>query len=259
MDDPEVIDAFVEDGSGAVFGPSLNVESRILKLEGWWAVAYRVTGNRTFIVRDEEAPTDSSAMTDIAAALTARGLSPVGADLPAIALLTYTVLDLGYAPWVLWSTDRATGEAELNAKATEETFLEGGSATGPAGQPDSTDHVRGARRVAGNPSSVVLAVGVGDAWIAPLRDGLGDTRVESRAFGEIGPDDCGALLPSLILVDATGPDGSAFLDGLGSGPPLQAPVVAITAGGQMRPGVDATVDPGDPPGAWTPLIRDLLR
>ena len=154
MDDAGVIGAFVEDGSRPVFGPSLNVESRTLKLDGWWAVAYRVS-DRTFIVRDEEAPTDSTAPADVAAALTARGLVPVGADLPAIALLTYTILDLGYAPWVLWSTDRATGEAELNAKATEETFLEGGSTTDPpVGHPDSAAHVRGARRVAGVDAAV---------------------------------------------------------------------------------------------------------
>jgi len=148
VEDPEVVAAFVGDGSGAVLGQSLNVENRTLKLDAWWAVAYRVSG-RTFIVRDEEAPTDSTAVSDVAAALTARGLAPVGADLPAISLLTYTILDLGYAPWVLWSTDRATGEAELNAKATKDTFLEAGPAAGPAATPDSADHVRAARRMAG--------------------------------------------------------------------------------------------------------------
>jgi len=199
--DTEVIDAFLE-GSGAVFGPSLHVEGGTLKLDCWWAAAYRVT-DRTFIVRNEEAPTESTAMADVTGALAAKGLAAVGADLPA--MLTYTILDLGYAPWVLWSTDAISGEADLNAKATQETFLEGGSATGPASELATDDHVRGARRVAGAPSCVLLTVGVGDEWATALRNGLGDCRFESRAFGEIEPAACGSLLPSLVLVDATGP------------------------------------------------------
>ena len=60
---------------------------------------------------------------DLAAALEARGLRPLGGEFPGIAVLTYTMLDLGYAPWVLWSTDAGAGEADLNARATEESFL----------------------------------------------------------------------------------------------------------------------------------------
>lgn len=257
MNDAEVIEAFLDEGSGAVFGPSLNVERGTLKLDGWWAAAFRVS-DRTVIVRDEEAPSESTVLADVAAALTARGLTAVGPDLPAITLLTYTILDLGYAPWVAWSVDRATGEGDLNAKATEESFLGSGSTSAALPDAANTDHARGARRVAGDPTRVVLTVGVGDEWTGPLRDGLADCRFESRAFGEIEAGDCGSLLPTLVLVDATGPTGTAFVVALQGGDSVSAPVVAITANGEMRAGVDATVDADDGPTGWIPLIRDLL-
>lgn len=258
MDDPEVIQAFLEQGSGTVFGPSLHVENSTLKLDGWWPMAYRVS-DRTVLLRDEPAPTESTALADVAAALTAKGLAAVGADLPAITLLTYTNFDLGYAPWVLWSADLATGEADINAKATEETFLETDSLAGPFAEPDNTDNARSARRLAGAPSRLVLTVGVSDEYMVPLSTGLDDCRFETRAFGEIEAGDCGSLLPTLVLVDATGPIGSAFLAELQAGHALSAPVVAITSDGEMRAGVDATVDAADPPESWTPLIGDLLR
>jgi len=257
MDDTEVIAAFLEDGSGAVFSPTLNVERGCLKLDGWWSTAYRISG-RTVLVRDEPAPDDSAIVADLAAALTARGLAPLGADFPAIVLLTYTVLDLGYAPWALWSTDRATGEAELNARATEESFLEGGPASGGMPEPQNTDHARGGRRVAGLPTRVLLAVGLPDEATTALEDGLADCRIERRAFGEIAPDECGSLLPTLVLVDATGPAGSQFVLAVQSSDAVRAPVVAVTTGGEMRAGADATVDATAPPDAWLPLLGDLL-
>lgn len=122
MDDREVLGLFVGGASEDASGPSLKVEGAILKLDGWWVLAYRVS-DRTFILRKEEAPMETTAPGDVATALTAQGLSEVGTDLPGIALLAYTKLDLGYSPWGLWSTDLATGEGELNATATEETSL----------------------------------------------------------------------------------------------------------------------------------------
>jgi hypothetical protein len=121
VDDAEVIQAFL-DGAGVAAGPLLNVERGALKVQGWWPAAYRVS-DRTVLVRDEEAPEESTVGVDLGAALEARGLRPLGGDFPGIAVLTYTMLDLGYAPWVLWSTDAGTGESDLNARATEESFL----------------------------------------------------------------------------------------------------------------------------------------
>lgn len=258
MEDSEVIDAFVE-GAVSAFGPSLNIERSTLKLDGWWSVAYRVS-NRTFILRDEQAPTDSTVVGDVCAALTARGMTAVGADLPAIGVLTYTNLDLGYAPWVLWAPDLATGEADLNARTTEESFFESGPTTGySTAMDDPSANARGARRLAGDPTRVVITVGVSDRAEALLRDGLGDCRLESRALGEIVPDDCGALLPTLVLVDATSPAGSTFVSDLQEGDAVTAPVVAITPSGDMHAGADATVAAADPPDVWLVLLRELLR
>ena len=116
-----MIQAFLA-GAGAASGPLLHVERGALKVQGWWPAAYRVS-DRTFLVRDEEAPEGSTVGADLAAALEARGLRPLGGGFPGIAVLTYTMLDLGYAPWVLWSTDAAAGETDLNAAATQESFL----------------------------------------------------------------------------------------------------------------------------------------
>ena len=192
----------------------------------------------------------------MAAALRTRGLMPLGADFPGIVLLTYTTLDLGFAPWVLWSTDRATGEADLNAKVTEESFLGGEAASGPVVEPQNT--ARGARRVAGSASRVVLAVGVAKGAAAALARGLADTRVERRDFDDIQPDDCGSFLPTLVLVDATGRTGSRFVLELQAGDSVRAPVVAVTTGGVMQAGADATVDAVATPDSWVPLVRDLL-
>lgn len=257
VEDSEVIDAFLE-GAVSAFGPTLNVERGTLKLDGWWSVAYRVS-DRTVILRDEAAPTDSTVMDDVSAALARHGLSAVGADLPAIGVLTYN-LDLGYAPWMLWSTDPATGEADLNARASEESFL-GGDAT--SGYSTAMDNVaanaRGARRLAGEATRVVLAIGLEDLAADRLEDRLGDCRLERRALSGTQPEDCGALLPTLVLVDATGVRGAELVAALQASEAVSAPVVAITPGGDMQAGADATVAAAAPPEAWVTTLGDLLR
>ncbi len=256
MEDAEVIAAFVEGRASVVFGPSLHVEQDTLKLDGWWSIAYRVS-DRTVIVRDEEAPTPSTAPVDITAALTARGLTAVGSDLPAITLLTYTNLDLGYAPWVLWSTDLETGETDLNARAMEDTSLQGAPTGTDAASSGDPAHVRGARRTAGTATRVVVTIGLGDEQTAGLRNGLVDCRLESRAMGDVTPEACAGLLPTLVLVDATEPAGRTLvleLQALGS---VGGPVVALTADGETLAGADATMAAAAPEG-WLPLLRDLL-
>ncbi|MGH9280756.1 MAG: hypothetical protein ACRD12_22030 [Acidimicrobiales bacterium] len=258
MEDSEVIEAFLE-GALSAFGPALNVERGTLKVEAWWSLAFRVS-DRTVLVRDEEPPTGPSIGEDLRAVLTARGMTALGGELPAIGALTYTNLDLGYAPWVMWSTDLATGEADLNARATEESFFGG---EGTSGYSTSMDNVaanaRSARRLAGDLTKVVLAVGLGGAAVDQLRDSLGDCRLESRTFDGITPDDCGALLPTLVLVDAVTPAGVSFVAGLQAGDAVDVPVVAVTPGGEMLAGADATVAAADHPDVWVTLIADLLR
>jgi hypothetical protein len=258
MEDDEVIGAFLDEAAaGAAFGPSLHVEGDSLKLDGWWYLAYRVSST-TILVRDEAPPTVSTVGEDLAGELTARGLAPVGADLPAITLLTYTHLDLGYAPWVLWSVDLATGEADLNAKATEESSLQlGPTMTASIDSADSV-YVRGARRTAGAPTHLVITIGLTGDRSHQLAEDLEDCQVERRAFGELEPADCGALFPTMVVIDATGLSGRAFVAELHECQCFAGPLLAITAGGEMLAGADATVDAADDTDRWLPLIRALM-
>ena len=237
------------------------------RLNGWWSVAYRVS-NRTMLVREDEAPDGSTVLADVGAALAARGLSSIGSDLPGIALLTYTNLDLGYEPWTVWSTDRETGEADLNAKATQESFFEGSPAewgADSAGEPtpapvyDIAENARGARRLAGAVERVVVTVGLSEDQAATLESALDGCRFEHRTHDQIDAAGCASLLPTLVLVAAHGEAGDALLRGLEAEEGVRAPVVAVTPGGEMRAGGDATVDAGEPPDVWAPLLRDLLR
>lgn len=257
MEDGEVIDSFLDGSAGATFGPSLHVEQDTLKLDGWWSIAYRVS-DRTVILRDEETPMPSTVAADLAAALTARGLAAVGSDLPAITLLTYTNLDLGYAPWVLWSTDLDSGESDLNAKAMQETSLQEPSPGSVAEGSGDPAHIRGARRTAGTATRVVLTVGLTDVQTMALSTGLADCRLERRGFDEIEAGDCAPLLPTLVLVDATGSVGSAFVVALQADPIISGPVVAIVDGAETAAGADATVDAADAPERWLPLLGDLM-
>lgn len=258
MEDSEVITAFLESATAAAFGPTLHTERGMLKVEGWWVLAYRIT-ERTLLVRDEEGPTGPQPAFDLATALRAAGLTAVGADLPAISAVTYVNLDLGFAPWMLWSTDVATGEADLNDKATEESFLEGGTgSSAPPTEGSGTEQARGARRLAGEEAAVMLTIGVSPDRVAALRDGLDDCRVEARRPEEIEPAGCGALLPTIVMVDATVPAGVAYVASLHTSGAVTGPIVALTPVGEMCAGADATLNADDPPEAWLDLLRGLL-
>lgn len=258
MDDPEVIETFLDGAAGGVFGPSLHLDRGTLKLDGWWPLAYRISA-RAFILRDEDAPGGSTAPFDIAAAMVARGLQAVGADLPAITALTYTNLDLGFASWVLWSTDLPTGTADLEAKVGEESFFgEGGTAGGPEPVYDVTSQASGAWRLAGDAARAVVTVGLGDDWREALESGLVDCRFEHRDLDGVEPEACGALLPSLVVVDATTPAGQAFTVALWATKAVSGPIVALTEGGDLQAGADATADAATPAGG-VELVRDLLH
>lgn len=280
MDDAELIDGFLDGTAVAAFGPTLHVERRALKVHGWWPMAYRVSG-RTVIVRDEEGPDGFTAPLALEAAMAARGLAAVGADLPAVTMLTYTNLDLGYAPWVLWSTDAARGEADLAALVAGDSSFQASTlgATGTADADLASDgpfaasqvgsdagseisrvdqiDVKGARRTAGAPSCLLLAVGLGEHQATALRRGLVDCTVEVRDLDGISPPLCVALLPTMVVVDATGADGEAFVAELHGGA-YGGPIVAVTAGGAMLDGADATVDVADLATEWVELVQTLM-
>lgn len=258
MEDREVVDAFVNGGAERAFGSSLHIESNTLMLDGWWHACVRVSPD-VFALRNEPPPRDTTVLEDVAAVLAAKGLSNVGSDFTEITFITYTTLSLGFVSWNLWATDIEAGRATLSRKVTEDSFLENTTYYDPHREVDYTAELGGARRNAGLPPSVVLTVGLPREVVAPLEQQLSDCRVESRAFGQISPDGCGALIPSLIVIDASDQQGKEFcmqFRAVACGRFI--PVLAVTPDAMPPLGADAVVSPADGPQRWIEPIRNLL-
>ncbi len=258
MDDADVIQAFVHRGVRRAFGPTLHVEGDALFLAGWWHAAFRVAPD-TFIVRNEEPPAPSAALAQLADELSARALHEVGVDLPLIQPVTYVELSLGSVSWTLWASDRASGEEALAARTSGDSFLTETSSAGPGATTDVSTEWGGARRLAGLPPSVVLAVGLDAGRAEELRACLPDCSVEARAFEEITPDACGSLLPALVLVDATNSTGRDFVMELrASACGRFLPVAAVTEGTEPPLGAEEAIDATRPVSTWVETLRRLL-
>ena len=258
MEDLEVIDAFLNQGSNRAFGNELHVETDALMLDGWWHACLRVADD-TFIVRNEPPPRDTTTLSDIEAALTAKGLSNVGTDLPAITQFTYTGFSLGFVSWNVWATDLATGETALVAKASEETFFENATYYNPTADPDYSAELGGARRNAGLPPSVVLTIGLPADVVGALEPARADCRFQSKAFGEITPDGCGSLIPTLVLIDASQQQGKDFcMQFRAAACGRYIPVMAVTPDATPPLGADAAVASDRDPQSWVEPLRSLL-
>ncbi len=259
MDDGEVVRAFVAAGARQGFGPSLNIERDALLLDGWWHAAFRVAPD-TFIVRSDEAPRPTTVLGDLATELSTRGLGPAGADLPLIVALTYAELSLsGGVGWTLWARDPASGEADLAARIGAESFLEesDGAETPAQTVPDLSAELEGARRMAGLPATVVVAVGVDRAKVNQLQPAMPDCRFESVEL-DLALGACGPLQPALVLVDATTEAGREFImefraDACGR----FLPVVALSHD-EVPLGADVALDPDQDPLSWVEPVRRLL-
>jgi hypothetical protein len=261
MDDRQVIEAFLRDGVKRAFGPTLHVEADSLMLAGWWHAALRITDG-VYVVRNEEPREESTVLEDLAEVMKELGLSEVQVDHPLIQPITYTVISLGQVSWALWAVDLATGDAALRARASEDSFLSD-VALKDYVEPVSADfsaELGGARRVAGLPAALVLTVGLPDAQSKALDTALGDCRLEARSFADFPPSACGALIPGVIVVDATGATGREFIMELRTEACGRfLPVVALTEGGTDVPlGADEALDPATPPAAWVAPLRALL-
>lgn len=261
VDDLEVIDAFLQEGSRRAFGPSLHVEADSLILGGWWHAALRIADG-VFVVRNEDPRQESTVLADLAAALRKVGLSEVAVDHPLIQPITYTQISLGQMSWALWAVDFATGDAALTAKATADSFLSDSPFTDYV-EPVSADfsaELGGARRVAGLPTALVLTVGLEEQQAKELGAALGDVRMEHKSFGEFAPSACGALIPGVIVVDARQTAGREFIMELRTEACGRfLPVMALTDGGvNPPPGADEALDPHLPPSAWVAPLRAVL-
>jgi hypothetical protein len=277
MDDREVAEAFAAGGARQAFGDKLHIEGDCLVFDGWWEAAFRVSPT-TFAVRDEEPPEPTDTLDQLRSRLGAAGLRPVDANPALLVAITYTAIDLGAADWALWSSDTASADAALAARAGHDTFLSdaplagGPSAggpfagtsgpfaeSGPFGAEPGSDYAAelgGARRSAGLPALLILTVGLDDHTASAVAESLDDCRVEARALGDLDRHGCETLMPNLVLVDATTLDGQAFVFDLRSSG-RSVPLVAVHADGPLV-GADATVDPAAPPEQWATHLRALL-
>ena len=255
-----MVRAFVADGARQGFGVTVNVERDALLLDGWWHAAFRIS-LEAFMVRIDEPPSDGTAMDQLVAELEARGLTSVGDHLPLTTALAYTELSLGTGvSWALWATDRASGEAALAARVDPDSSVQDSMLSpepGPEQVTDLTAELEGARRMAGLPESVIVAVGLDDATLRQLRPAVPECRIEALPLAS-GPGACGPLRPALVLVDARTQAAKEFImefraDACGR----FLPVVALTDE-ELPLGADETLDPGTQPMSWVEPLRKLL-
>ena len=257
MEDREVIQAFVRGGIRRAYGPTLHVEGDGLFLGGWWQTAFRIAPD-AFVLRNEEPPEPTTAASDVATELAALGLHHVGVDHPLVDAITYTALTLGHVSWALWAPDLATGEQALMARAGADTFLDQPVLSGHHAADLGTE-LGGARRLAGLPASVVLAVGLAPERAEEVRAAFADCDCDCRALDDVDADACCALLPTLVLVDATSAAGRALIVDLRSTTwGATVPLVAVTDGDDVPLAVDASVDVAQPAAAWAERVGYLL-
>lgn len=256
MEDQEVLEAFVGGRAIHAFGATLHVEGDTLAYDGWWKAAFRISPT-TFAVREEPTPDPATALDGLADCLRAHGLRPVGADPTLLVAITYTTVDLGAADWAVWSTNQTTGDADLAARAGQDSFLD--DVPVPPPSPSIHEAQRGgARRTAGLAPLVIVTVGLDKAKVDAMAGALGTCRIEARALGEIEPDACVSLMPDLMFVDATSATGMTFAFGLRATARGESlPMVALAAEGAWTP-ADVTISPSESPQDWADHIRRLL-
>jgi hypothetical protein len=265
VNDREVIDAFLTGGAKRAFGPSLHIENNSLILNGWWHAALRIADG-VYVVRNEEPREDRAPLDELLGALVGLGLSQVALDHPYIQPITYTEISLGQVSWSLWATDLATGEAALADRASAETFFTDTDtdsaffdASGDPRDADFSAELGGARRVAGLPAALVLTVGVERERAEQLGAELDDCRIVTKSFAEFPPSACGALIPGVVVVDASDRTGIEFIMELrAEACGRYVPVVALTETPELPLGADSVVDLRQPPSAWAEPVRALL-
>ncbi|HEX6597278.1 MAG TPA: hypothetical protein VF045_10100 [Acidimicrobiales bacterium] len=259
MLDTELIEAFLAGGSVHGFAETLHVEPGVLVLDGFWHACLRVSDD-CFILRNEEPPSDTRVLEDIANAMRARGWERVADDLPGITVVTMEKASLGYVSWQVWAPDRATAEAALAKALSDHSFLEQGDYyPDPEQDKDYSAEYHGARRLAGLPTSLVLSVGVEPTRLSTLATVLEDCHFIEKKLGEIEADACCSLIPTLILVDATSRQGQEFVMQVRTAACGRVlPLVAVTPDGSTPLGADSGLAADADPATWAPPIRNLL-
>jgi hypothetical protein len=197
-------------------------------------------------------------LAQLAMELSASGMQPVESNPSLLYAITYTEIALGLVQWEVWAVDAATAANAISERAGADAFLGDYATDEPFKEADYTAELGGARRTAGLPPSIVLTVGVDETQTRMLQGHLSDCRFETRAFDTIQPEMCGALIPTVVLIDATGQTGKEFVMELRAAACGRfLPVAAITTDKQLPLGADVALDPADPT-AWVDPIRHLL-
>ena len=255
MEDKDVIATFVHDGARTAFGPSLHLEGDCLFFDGWWQACFRISP-KAFAIRAEDPPRPTDVLAQLALELSGSGMQKVDTNPSLLYAITYTEIALGLVQWSVWAADAATAEQAISIRAGSDAFL--GDYTDEFKEADYSAEIGGARRTAGLPPSIVLTVGVGEDQTRELQGHLSDCRFETRTFDSIQPEMCGALIPTVILIDATGQTGREFVMELRAAACGRfLPVAALTTDKQLPLGADVALDPADPT-TWVDPIRQLL-
>ena len=255
MEDAEVINAFVHEGARTAFGPTLHLEGDCLFFDGWWQACFRISP-QAYAVRNEDPPRETDVLKQVSAELSMLNLQPVETNPSLLYAITYTEIALGLVQWQVWAADAASADAAIAARAGADSFL--GDYAEEFKEADYTAELGGARRVAGLPPSVILTVGVDEDAARAIQSHMSDCRFETRTFDTIQPEMCGALIPTVVVIDAREQTGKEFVMELRAAACGRfLPVVAVTADRQVPLGADVAVDPSDPP-SWVDSIRRLL-
>lgn len=257
MDDAEVVDAFVA-GARQAYGPTLHIEGDALMFKGWWQVAFRIDHD-AFILRDEEPDEPTDAVDVVARALAARGLLRVLDEHPLVQALTYTELSLAGVAWSVWAPDEESGNASLSRRVGAESEVRGWGAGDEAKVLDLSAELEGARRIAGLPPLVVLAIGVDPEQVNQLRAVLPQVRVESRAFGEIQPEACGDVNAQAVVIDTSQQGGRDFLmEFRAAACGRFLPVAAVSEAESPPAGADVVLRSSLPAALWATDLLNLL-
>jgi hypothetical protein len=257
MEESEVIAAFIHEGARTAFGPTTHLEGDCLFLDGWWQVCFRVSP-QVFAIRNEPPPRETDIQAQIRMELSVMGMKPVATNPDLLYAITYTEIALGIVQWEVWAVDQATATQVISARAGLDAFLGDYATDEPFKEPDYTAELGGARRSAGLPPSIVLTIGVDEDKTRSLQGHLVDCRFIDRTFDSIQPDMCGSLIPTVVLIDATGQTGKEFVMELRAAACGRfLPVAAVTSDTQVPLGADIALDPSDPD-TWVEPIRRLL-
>lgn len=123
MNDAELVRAFVNTDARRGAGIQLEILGDGLLLDGWWYVGMRISSD-SYLVRDEDPPTNCRGLHELPRELDERGLRNLGEADPRLVALTCTELSIGSAArWALWGTDPASANSAIEDRIIRESEL----------------------------------------------------------------------------------------------------------------------------------------